>query len=127
MPLYAQTSGLQTTNSSSLVPIVGLTITIPEGVDTSALVILNLPNAYAQGNDTPGAVVSITVDGVASSVIGGFTYNEQQPPSTGRVPITLVASVPLVNSAQVVTAVWSGVRGSTVLIDSPASLSAILD
>jgi hypothetical protein len=38
-----------------------------------------------------------------------------------------IVSVPLVNAAQTMVAVWQGVRGSTVVIDSPASLSAIFD
>jgi hypothetical protein len=42
-------------------------------------------------------------------------------------PTTLVAGVPLTNKPQTVTALWSGVRGSTVIIDSPATLSAVLD
>jgi hypothetical protein len=35
--------------------------------------------------------------------------------------------VPLGNSAQTIQAVWYGVRGSTVIIDSPATLTAIMD
>jgi hypothetical protein len=34
--------------------------------------------------------------------------------------------VPLTIRWQIIEAVWSGVRGSTVTIDSPATLSAIL-
>jgi hypothetical protein len=34
--------------------------------------------------------------------------------------------VPLITATQTVAAVWSGVRGSTVIIDTPATLSAIL-
>ena len=69
----------------------------------------------------------LPVDGTASPVVAGFTYNEQQPATAGRIPTTLVVSVPLVNAAQTVVAVWQGVRGSNVIIDTPASLSAILD
>jgi mannose-binding lectin len=127
MPLYAQTSGTQQTNSATFVPIPGLTLTVPEGVDASALVILNVPLPYAQGNNYPGGTFGITVDGTASPVVAGFTYNDQNPGSTGRIPTTLVVSVPLTNSAQTIAAVWYGVRGSTVIIDSPATLSAILD
>jgi hypothetical protein len=67
------------------------------------------------------------VDGTVLSVVGGFTYNEPVPPSPGRVPTTLVVSVPLIDATQTVTGMWSGVRGSTVIIDSPATLSAILN
>ena len=127
MALYAQTSGTQSTNSASFVPIPGLSLTLPEGVGTSALVILNLPMPYAQGNNNPGGTIGITVNGTLSSVIAGFTYNEQKPQSTGRVPTTLVVSVPLAGAAQTIAGVWSGVRGSTVIIDTPSTLSAILD
>jgi len=127
MALYAQTSGTQSTNSASFVPIPGLSLTIPEGVGTSALIILNLPMPYAEGNDNPGATIGITVNGTLSGVVAGFTYNEQVPPSTGRVPTTLVVSVPLAGAPQAIVGVWSGVRGSTVVIDTPATLSAILD
>ena len=127
MALYAQTSGTQQTNSSTFVPIPGLTLTIPEGVGTSALIILNVPMPYASGNDYPGGTFGITVNGTALGVVASFTYNEQAPASTGRIPTTLVVSVPLGNAAQTVAGVWYGVRGSTVIIDTPATLSAILD
>jgi len=127
MSLYAQTAGTHTTNSGSFVAIPGLTLTIPEGVGAIALVILNLPSPYASGNDNPGGIFGITVNGTISPVISSFTYNEQVPPSYGRIPTTLVVGVPLTNKAQTVQAMWSGVRGSTVHIDSPATLSAILD
>jgi len=127
MALYAQTSGTHSTNSGSFVAIPGLTITIPEGVGTSALIILNLPNPYATGKDFPGGTFGISVNGTVSPVVAVFTYNEQQPQSTGRIPTTLVLGVPLGSKPQTIVGVWSGVRGSTVIIDTPATLSAILD
>ena len=127
MALYAQTSGTQQTNSGTFVPIPGLTLTIPAGVGTSALVILNVPMPYASGNNYPGGTFGITVNGTASPVVAGFTYNDQNPGSTGRIPTTLVVSVPLGNAPQTVAGVWFGVRGSKVIIDTPATLSAILD
>jgi hypothetical protein len=127
MSIYAQTSGTQKTDSSSNVQIPGLSITVPEGVGTAALVILNVPMPYATGNNNPGGNFAISVNGTVSPVVAGFTYNEQQPPSYGRMPTTLVVSVPLGNKPQVINAMWSGVRGSTVIIDTPATLSAILD
>ena len=125
MALYAQTTGTQTTNSNSFVPIPGLSLTIPAGVNTSALVILNLPMPYAIGNNYPGAVIGISVNDTVSPVVGGFTYNEPVPPSTGRIPVTLVVSVPLSDKPQSIQGMWLGVRGSTVVIDTPATLSAI--
>jgi hypothetical protein len=63
---------------------------------------------------------------VLQPATASFTYNEANPPSTGRIPTTLCVPY-LVNSQDplVVTAVWSNVRGSTVRIDSPATLSAV--
>jgi mannose-binding lectin len=127
MALYAQTSGNQSTNSGSFVPIPGLTITLPEGVNTSALVILNVPNPYAKGNDFPGGTFGISVNGTVSPVTATFTYNEQVPVSTGRIPTTLVVSVPLGIKPQAIMGMWFGVRSSTVNIDTPASLSAIIN
>ncbi len=107
--------------------IPGLSITLPEGVDTTVIVILNLPNPYAQGNNFPGGMLGISVNGTVSPVQASFTYNEQNPVSTGRIPTTLVVGVPLGQKAQTVQGVWFGVRGSKVIIDSPATLTAILD
>ena len=127
MTMYAQTSGTQSTTSGSFVAIPGLSITLPEGVDTTAIVILNLPNPYAQGNNFPGGMLGISVNGTVSPVQASFTYNEQNPVSTGRIPTTLVVGVPLGQKAQTVQGMWFGVRGSKVIIDSPATLTAILD
>jgi hypothetical protein len=128
MALYAQSSGTQSTNSGTFVPIPGLSITVPEGVGTSALIILSVPNPYAQGNNFPGGVFGVSVNGTISPVQAVFTYNEQQPAGTGRIPTTLVVSVPLAQTGQqTILGLWCGVRGSKVIIDTPATLSAILD
>jgi hypothetical protein len=124
--VYAQTTGNQLTNSGSWTAIPGLTITLPGGVQVMATVILSVPLPYATGNDFPGGNFGIEVNGTISPVVGGFTYNEQQPQATGRIPTTLVVGVPLTPSPQTVTAVWSGVRGSTVILDSPATLTGLL-
>lgn len=125
MALYAQSSGNHSTGSPTFTPIPGLTLTIPEGVGTTAIIILNVPNPYAVGNNVPGGNFGITVNGTASPVFASFTYNEQVPQSTGRVPTTLVVGVPLGNAPQTIVGVWSSVRGSTVNIDSPATLTAL--
>ena len=122
--MYAQTSGNQSTNSGSFVEIPGLSITIPEGVGTMALVFLNVPMPYATGNNNPGGTFCLSINGTLSPVQAGFTYNEQQPPSSGRVPTTLIVGVPLINAQQTIMGMWLGVRGSTVVIDTPATLSA---
>ena len=124
--LYTQTSGTLTTNSNQFTPIPGLRLTLPKGVDVTGLVMLNLPNPFAEGNDFPGALLGVTVDGKVSPVQASFTYGVAQPVSANRMPTTLVVGVPLTLELQVVEAVWQGVRGSTVIIDSPSTLSAIL-
>lgn len=125
MASYAQTSGALSTSSASYTPISGLTLSLEEGVDVTAIVILNVPNPYATGNNTPGGNFGITINGQLSPVFASFTYNDQVPPSTGRIPTTLVIGVQLLTTAQTVQAVWSGVRGSTVHLDSPATLSVL--
>jgi hypothetical protein len=127
MALYAQTSGTYETNKATWTPIPGLTLNIPEGVGASALIILNVPMPYATGNDNPGGNFGLSVNGTVSSVVAAFTYNEKAPTSFGRVPTTLVLSVALGSKPQIIMGMWSNVRGSTVIIDSPATLSAILD
>jgi mannose-binding lectin len=99
---------------------------IPRGVGDQALVTLNVPNPYAEGSDFPGGAFSITVNGAALPEYASFTYSEQKPQSPGRMPTTLVVAVPLGNQLQEVQALWQGLRGSTVVIDSPASLSATI-
>jgi hypothetical protein len=127
MPLYAQSSGSNSTNSGSWTPIPGLAITLPRGVGVSVLLILNVPNPYATGNDFPGGFFGLQVNGALLAPFASFTYNEAAPASTGRIPTTLTAVVSLNNSEDIsVVAVWSGVRGSTVHIDSPASLTAVV-
>jgi hypothetical protein len=124
--LNAQTSGKLSTNSGEFKPIPGLSLKLPEGVGVLALVILNLPMPYAEGSDYPGGTFGISINGTVSPVVAGFTYGIQAPPSFNRMPTTLVVSVPLIQQAQVIEGLWSGVRGSTVIIDSPATLSAII-
>jgi hypothetical protein len=119
--------GSQTTNSGSWTAMTGLTLTLPQGVAETALVILNVPNPYATGSNFPGGNFGIQVNSTVQSAFASFTYNEQVPPSTGRIPTTLTVAVPLSSSGTTaITAVWAGVRGSTVHIDSPAVLSAII-
>jgi mannose-binding lectin len=124
--LSAVTSGTQSTNSGSFVPIPCLTLSLPEGVGISGLVILNVPNPFAQGTNFPGGTFGISVNGTASPVQATFTYNEAVPPSAGRIPTTLVVAVPLTTTKQVLQGLWFGVRDSKVIIDSPATLSVIV-
>jgi hypothetical protein len=123
--LYAQTSGSQQTNSADFTPIPGLSLPLPEGDGLTALVILNLPNPYATGNDYPGGTFAIAVNGTVQPAIASFTYTDEVPPTTNRMPTTLCVGVPLIIGPQTVVAMWQGVRGSTVILDSPATLSVV--
>jgi hypothetical protein len=126
---YAQTSGNLKTSAVSPQPIPGLSVKIPAGVGDQILVILNVPNPYAMpsvGTQFPGGWFGIAVDGTVQPAYATFTYNEAQPPSTGRVPTTLVIAVDLTPNPQTIQAMWHGVRNSTVVLDSPATLSATL-
>jgi mannose-binding lectin len=128
MIVSAQSSGNQSTNSGSWTAIPGLAIKLPQGVGEQALLILNVPNPYAQGDDYPGGNFGLQINGTVQSAYASFTYNEQNPPSTGRIPTTLCVVAPLSQTgASAVVAVWSGIRGSTVKIDSPATLTAVID
>jgi mannose-binding lectin len=124
---YVQTSGNHQTNAPSYTPIPGLALTLPPGVQTEAIVILNVPNPYANGNNYPGGNFGIAVDGKVLPMVAIFTYDSPQPQSSGRRPTTLVVGVPLAQKAQKIEAMWSGIRGATVFIDTPASLCYMLD
>jgi mannose-binding lectin len=128
MIVYAQTSGSHNTNSGSWTPIPGLAIKLPRAVGDVGLVILNVPNPYAQGNNYPGGNFGLRVNGTILGPFAAFTYNEQQPQGTGRVPTTLTVVTQLSQTADTsVEAMWSGIRGSNVVIDSPAMLTAIVE
>jgi hypothetical protein len=122
----AQSSGAHSTSSSAYTAMPSLSIKIPGGVGETVLAILNVPNPFATGNNTPGGNFGIQVNGTLQPATATFSYNDAQPTSTGRIPTTLCVPIP-VNSKDplVITAVWSNVRGSTVHIDSPATLTVI--
>ena len=122
---YVQTSGTHSTNSASWTQIPGLSLSIPEGVGATAIIILNVPWPYAGGDNYPGGSFGIEVNGKLSPVIAGFTYNVVN--GNARIPTTLVVGIPLGDKAQTITAVWQNVRGSNVTIDTPATLTSIMD
>ncbi len=73
------------------------------------------------------AAILLQVSGEVLGVFACFTYNEESPAGTGRVPTTLSVVTPLSKSGPtLVVAVWSSVRGATVRIDSPATLTGII-
>ena len=127
MVISVETNTPQATSSGNWAPMSGLAITLPRGAGDSALVILNVGAPWATGNNYPGGNFGLQVNGKVIAVYGSFTYSEPQPPNPGRMPTTVVAAVPLSQSqTTAVVAVWSAIRGSTVRIDSPATLSAII-
>jgi hypothetical protein len=121
--LYAQTSGQLKTSSATFEPIPGLTFHLPQGVADMAIVTLNLPNPYATGNNYPGGVFRIAVDGTPLPVWASFSYPVKEG-SSARVPTTLIVGVPLTMTKQSIQAMWHSIRGGTVHLDSPATLSA---
>jgi hypothetical protein len=127
---YAQTKGELSTNSATPVDLPGLAVTIPGWSlrSNEALVTVNIPNPYATGQDFPGGVFIVAVNGTIQDYPASFTYSNKTPESFCRVPLTLMTKVTLPQSAQAATiqVKWNGVRGSTVKLDSPASLSVQL-
>jgi hypothetical protein len=127
MILFAQSSGNHSTNSGSWTPIPGLSLNLPKVAGEAVLLILNVPNPYATGNNFPGGNFGIEINGQVQSAFAAFTYNQQAPGSYGRVPTTLCVPIQLTSpQAITATAVWSGIRGATVNIDSPATLTMII-
>jgi len=127
--LHQETGGTLSTQSGNWTPIPGLSITLPavSGALNEALIILNVPNPYATGTDNPGGYFGISVDNAVLVPVACFTSFEKAPQSTGRVPTTLVVRIRLKNSdTQAINAVWQSVRSSNVIIDTPASLSAMI-
>ena len=126
--LYAQTAGSQTTQAGAWTPMPGLKFTLPiasAGAKT-ALIILNIPNPYAKGNDYPGGMFGISVNSAVLVPIAVFTSDSKIPESTGRRPTTLVVQVKLTTNKQKIEGVWQSVRSSDVIIDTPATMSAII-
>jgi len=126
MIISAATSGTQSTNSAGWVPIPGLALKVPAIVSEAVLFVLNVPNPYATGSNYPGGNFGIQWGGVMQGPTAAFTYSEQSPSGSGRVPTTLSVTAVLKSQQPfTVTAMWSAIRGSTVHIDSPATLTMI--
>ncbi len=133
---YAQSlAQQQTTNTGNWEDIAGLSLTLPKetGDEKFALVTLNVPNPYAKGSNYPGCNFTIRVNnGIDLAVpFGCFTsFNRVADPATaissGRVPVTVVARIPLdKNKTTVVQGAWQSIRGATAVVDSPSSISAV--
>jgi hypothetical protein len=135
--LYAQSLAQgQYTNTGNWDDIAGLSLTLPaESADEKfALVILNVPNPYAKGNNYPGCNFTIRLNGqIDNNVpIACFTsYNKVADPATaissGRVPTTLVARIQLATGKKtVIQGAWQSIRGATAVVDTPSTISAVL-
>ncbi len=73
MIISVQSSGTHSTNSGNWTAIPGLALTLPEGVQDTVLVLLNVPNPYAQGTDFPGGNFAIAVGGQVQPAYASFT------------------------------------------------------
>jgi hypothetical protein len=123
--LYAQTSNSFNNLSTMWASVPDLTLTLPAGPG-SAIIILNVPNPYATGDNFPGAMFGLSIDGTVSPQFTSFTYSDKNPANPARVPATLVIVVPLKGATQLIRAQWRSVGASDVHIDPPASLTAII-
>jgi hypothetical protein len=118
----------QTTQSATCVNMPSLSLTLPAATTNmdTAIVTLNVPNPYSAGSNYPGGQFCIAVNGVTQPTIAVFTASEPSPSSSGRMPTTLVVSVPLTSAAQTITGQWAAIRNSTVVTDTPSTLSAVI-
>lgn len=128
--LYAETTGSLSTNSGSVLPIPGLQIVLPALSANSkyALVILCIPNSYSRGPNFPGGYFAISANNVVLAPVAVYTADFATTPAAGRHPATLVVRVKLLRGTQqIVDGMWAGIRGSTVFMDSPSTLSAVVE
>jgi len=131
---YVQTTPAhQSTTSQTWADMQGLALTLPaaNADHDRALIFLNVPNPYATGNNHPAAWFGLKINGSppvpTTMPIACFSYSTQiLGNDAGRVPTTLVAEVKLGRSPIAVQAVWQSIRNSTVIVDTPCSLSAVL-
>ncbi len=129
------------TTSGVYVPMAGLQFVLCPVVPPAsaqpipvAVITLNVPNPYAIGTNFPGGCFSIAINNQVQDIYACFTTDIQDPnpPSndTGRMPTTLVIQRALPQNTtltgDVITAVWENVRGDEVVLDSPATLSAVI-
>jgi len=113
--------------SSQFADIPNLVVALPPASSTQkyALITLNVPAAYATGTNYPSITYGINFDGTVVAV-GAFSYESQAPQSYGRIPVTVVTRVALKPYATIVRAQGVSIRNSTGVIDTNATLSAIL-
>ncbi|WP_233980796.1 hypothetical protein [Pectobacterium versatile] len=119
------------TSSDSWENIPGLSLSLKDlarSGSKEALVTLTVPSPYATGNNNPGIDFAITINGNILS-FGSVSYSDKHPASPGRIPFSIQIFVDLQNHGQsgTIQAQWKSVRGSTVHIDSPCSISAVVN
>ncbi|KVL49766.1 fucose-binding lectin II [Burkholderia cepacia] len=126
--LSASINSAPVVKSEAYVDIPGLYLDIAKEQirDGKLLVTLNVPTPYATGDNYPGAYFAIATDkGIVAE--GCFTHSEKAPATSGRSPFTLVVAIDVDSGVTFAKGQWKSVRGSTIHIDSFASLSAIGD
>ena len=110
-----------------------LKIRLPEksADETHAVVTLNIPRPYVKGDNWPGLIFEVSkynYDDEEWEVLafGECTYEDWQPGSYARMPITVVALVELdAESKTTVAGLWRLSREGEGIIDSIASISAV--
>jgi hypothetical protein len=122
---YVEMAGTLSTGANDFVPMPKFQLKLPSGTG-NVLLTLNVPNPYASGNDYPGGYFGIWIDDVLQGPVGCFTYDVVATGAGSRIPVTVVFYFKLDGSTHIVQPVWKGVRESTVYIDSPVSLSAVI-
>ncbi len=110
----------------------------PVTKNAKAIITLNVPRPYAEGNDFPGVDFGIRVRNLETNeehtiAEGGFTYESKTPESTARCPTTVVGSIRMDNLKNTVGiyGMWRAVKrpGDSSCfghIDSLCSISAVV-
>ncbi|GKW42992.1 hypothetical protein [Pectobacterium polaris] len=132
MPIvFKSISNTVSTSSQSWEDIPDLAISVTDFAyqgSKEALVTLTIPSPYATGNNYPGIGFAITMNGKILSS-GSVTNSIEKPTAFGRTPFSLQVLVDLSNHTQLglIKAQWHGIRGSKINIDSPCSISAVVN
>lgn len=129
--LFASTNKatLGPTADSTMIPGLKLILPAARHANECALVTLSASAPYATGENYPGIIFSIVRQDTGQAVAqGASSYSEEFPESSGRLPCTVQAVIPLQAHTIPVAAFWLGVRGSSCFIDDEgaATLSAVI-
>ena len=66
------------------------------------------------------------MNGAISPVQASLACGTEQLVSANRMPATPVVGAPLTPAREIAESLWQAVRGGAVIIDSPATLSAVV-